>query len=425
MGEWVHAAVGWTGSIVYTYINGVPDSQTLFAGPRKSPGGQSDGVLFVGGSDHLNIACSLGFIRGWDTYNILHGLSHDTNCFVPDRFPWTLGGDTGGIHYADFLCDYTQVTKIYEDLSPFGYDSGNGLQRHHGIPGNTSGNYGANEEVPYISTQPGDTNNFAVWNAVTGVLPYHVFDSACPVGVPLGMSAAPIEKTYTPNSVPFGAKIYDSFQRANQTFAFQTHPTLGSTEGGSLGLITWNAIGPPGTSPNSCYWGLLGGKVVALGIGVAVAWVNNNSADMDVRITRFVSESGSQGTDGYTRSNGSVGLAFRVQDASNYWYWVFQAGATSPSGGNLTLAKVVAGTVTGVYSGLAVNLIGSLTLRVVTSGNTITAYYGTDGVPGTWTQATQNTDSALNSATGAGLSTRIGASTYLDGFARFLNFTVF
>ena len=116
-----------------------------------------------------------------------------------------------------------------------------------------------------------------------------------------------------------------------------------------------------------------------------------------------------------------------MQDASNYWGICVTPTSYSvgPQGSYYyTLFNIVAGTVTNLQSA-TVALGAAASLRLTASGTTITAYYGTDGVPGTWTQLAQTTSSTLETATGAGITTGYAPTIFLNVQARFNNFTAF
>ena len=428
-GEWVHAAIGWDGTYITCYINGIPNTVTLYSGPRTSPGLSGCGPLFVGGSDHNNLECKLALLRGWDQYNPLSSVGHQFITFIPERFPFRYALYNGTLMPCDFFCDYTAPAgTTCLDTSPAGCNSGPAWRTlHHGTPGNDYGNAGAVAEQPLSSVVGSGVPGYdPPW--MSNPLPSWVLDSVCPLNIALGSSPAPTGSVLTPRSVPSGARIYDSFQRANQTFAFQTNPSLGNTEGGSLGPLAWNQGGfSTAAAPNQCFWGILAGQALPLGMGFLVAWVNTGSATQDLRITRSTFYQGTPGAQAFACNPGATGLAFRVQDASDYWAFVWQPSADSvgPNGsGSWVLDSVVSGTVTVVATG-SVTLGADASLRVTASGSTITCYHGTDGVPGAWTQLAQVTNSTLSSATGAGITTTWSPTTYLNSLARYQNFTCF
>ena len=403
----------------------------LFSGPRLSPGLSGCGPLFVGGSDHLNLTANLAFLRGWDQYNPIAAAGNPFAAFIPDRFPYRYSlSYSGTLTPCDFYCDYTAPAGMTcLDTSPAGYNSGLGYRTfHHGVLGNDLGTSGALTEWPLFEAGTSAPYYLPPWTQ--SPVPSWVVDPVCPLNVCLGLSPAPAGTILTPLAVPSGAKVFDSFQRPNQTFAFQANPTLGSTEGGSMGPQVWSqgSGGPYGAgSPNYCSWGILAGQAVPLCIGCSTAWVNTGSATQDVRITRNNFQGGTPGIQGFIASNGGVAIAFRVQDASDYWGFcvTVMSYAAGPQGNYYwSLFNMVSGTVTLAANG-TVNLGTNKSLRVTANGTTITCYYGTDGVPGTWTQLTQTTSSTLESAVGAGLTTTFSSSQYLNNQARYLNFTAF
>ncbi|MFN2511539.1 MAG: LamG-like jellyroll fold domain-containing protein [Pyrinomonadaceae bacterium] len=68
--EWGHFAVGWDGTNIITYFNGVPVGKKAFGGPRITPGGhQGTGRLLIGGSDHANLVGRIAQVRGFERSN--------------------------------------------------------------------------------------------------------------------------------------------------------------------------------------------------------------------------------------------------------------------------------------------------------------------------------------------------------------------
>ena len=275
-GEWVHVALGWDGTYLYMYVNGIINTYMLFSGPRLSPGLSGCGPLFVGGSDHLNLTANLAFLRGWDQYNPIAATGNSFAAFIPDRFPYRYSlSPTGILTPCDFYCDYTAPAGMTcLDTSPAGYNSGLGYRTfHHGVLGNDLGTSGALTEWPLFEAGTSAPYYLPPWTQ--SPVPSWVVDPVCPLNVCLGLSPAPAGTILTPLAVPSGAKVFDSFQRPNQTFAFQANPTLGSTEGGSMGPQVWSqgSGGPYGAgSPNYCSWGILAGQAVPLCIGCSTAW---------------------------------------------------------------------------------------------------------------------------------------------------------
>jgi uncharacterized protein (DUF1501 family) len=156
-------------------------------------------------------------------------------------------------------------------------------------------------------------------------------------------------------------------------------------------------------------WGIINGRAVCLfiqGQANELAWVDNDSADMDVRVTRNAAA-------GFGCHD--TGIAFRVQDRSNFWA-VNTRNDSSPTSATIDIWKTLAGSTThqGTYS---CPTTAWTKLRVLTSGTTITVYC--DDLGAGWTQVAQKTSqSDLSSAVGAGL------AAFSDQRARFDDFTV-
>lgn len=352
VGEWVHVAVMWTSVNVYLFVNGIIDSGVSAPGPRVLS--STSGDLFVGGSDHLNLTGDVAFIRGFDTQRILP-LFPDAG-WRPSRFP-TAGGD--------FVCDYTGSPRvILQDQSLVGFSLDSVQRWHHGAIGS-----------PFLPRSLEGSNNVEL-------SPVWVRDDACPFGQSIGAGTLPAENIPAPGSVPSGAKVFDSFGRRNQTWAFQDPTTLGQTEGGSLGPLTWS---------DGSAWGILGGQVRHIG-NAGIVFIPVGTADMDVRIT----------------GGPRVGLCFRVVDANNYWYFY----ALNTSVGRLGHVVVGVNDVVSVYPSVTFT-----TLRIVASGTTINVY--ADG-----TLIDTVTDATLQTAQGAGMATSpFGGEQSTEN--RYSNFTVF
>jgi hypothetical protein len=246
-----------------------------------------------------------------------------------------------------------------------------------------------------------------------------VLDEGCPLGRVLGTSPAPTELPRTPATPPGGCLAYDSFGRANQTLAFQVAPTLGSTEAGSLGALTWQYGRPPGSATAVFgYFGILGAQAVCTSNGTVVAWVPLGTANHDLRAGRSMA----------AKQDGAVGIAFRVVDANNWWSAYFQPthfienhGAGRDSG-HIQYCKVVAGTAT--YQGqFAVGTDAWTHLRIKCLGSILTFYYG-DGAA-SWTQAGQVTDSTHAAGQGGGITNLGSAVNSVDSLARWDDFAAF
>lgn len=401
--EWVHLRLAWDGSYLYHFVNGICDSSRQFTGTRVAlPSGFGGGHLFVGGSDHLNFGGSIAAMWAWDRGQSLPGTNFATgeaNAFIPARFgmrEWTDGQP------ADFFAVYNGG-PVVRDLAPIGClsDSGTVARRHDGVIWNYGGSV---------------LNN--VYNPV-GVLPAFISDPACPFGRPLG-STLPAENIPAPGSVPGGAKVFDSFGRRNQTFAFQDNPTLGSTEGGSLGPLAWSQGMTQYTPARSGkLWGILGGAAVFLDIGPAAAWVESGTGDVDIRVRRTPGDGNLNNTGGLP---GVAGIAFRLVDKDNWWFFHVRNynGTLYMRTGHWVAAS-------STYTNDNVN-IGAANaswthIRVVTSGTTITYYTG-DG-NATWTQQAQDTAQTLfQTATKHGICSAPDGSQTTSS-ARYKDFVIF
>lgn len=392
VGEWVHLVVWWDGLALRTFANGVGDGWKAWTGPRRTVGpGTGAGKLYVGGSDHLNLACDLAAIRAWDRSNVLSTSGLLNTAFRPQRTYQGDAYDNGGAAYRtppDFLADYTVPSGgLVNDHAPEGgvvSYTGGAKRRHPGRLTCVGQNAVLAQTAPLGSV------------AEVGAYPRWVSSPSCPYAQPIG-SGASGEPARTPAAVPGGALAFDSFGRANQTLAFQAVPALGSTEGGSLGPLAWQSSSPG-------QFGILGGMGCFLGtLGNKTAWVPVGVADQDVRVTN-------QRGAGTT---GGTGICFRVLDADNFWY---AYGYGDPTANVIFYGRYVAGVLTDLGNtnpGTAWN-----TLRVLAQGTAIRIY----------TDATERVSltgqTVLQSATGAGI---CGAHQgyFTSSFDRYRNFTVF
>lgn len=377
-GEWCHVACAWNGTSIYTYVNGVPAGRTAFAGPRQAYPG--DGFLFVGGSDHSNFFGNIGQVRIFEDTSALNTMNA---AFRPDR-PFGLYAVKGGVYIpASFLATYMGPGPLTIADASAGYEG----VRH---PGNV-----------YAG---GKSMGLSAVEALTYPYPSWAVDT----NSPFRSDSLPTvtQATHTPPATPGSARIFDSFSRDNQTYAFQAAPSLGSTEAGSLGALAWTTAipGSASTSP----WGILGGRAVFLGQNAQVAYVDNGQADMDVRIDRRNSS---------TLGLHHTGLNFRMVDKDNFWA-AFTSGATA-TGITVTLNIFTAGA-PGANQNFTAPATTWTTLRVVASGTTITVYV--DNGAGGWTQIGQLTGQTTHQAgTKAGQFAAGGAES---GLLRFDNFTV-
>lgn len=380
-GEWGHVAVGWDGSSIHCWLNGVRCGVTAYSSTRTASVAGSPGDLFVGGSSHINFSGSIAAVRGYEGQYPLAGIPPN-EAFVPDRGFLNTGGNTWPI--ANFIADYTTPGLIFPDQS-----QGFAGRLHPGRLFGTAYNAGS----VFASATP---NNF-----VTGAVPVYPYpgftvDTGSPFAV-TGAPALPNELIDTPPATPSGAAIFDSFSRRNQTFAFQTAPTLGSTEGGSMGPLAWSIL--------SGTWGILCGRAVCLGTG-GVAAVDCGDVNHDVRVDRWQTST----TAPAEQMSARAWLCFRVTDKDNY----YDAYGDPTSG--LAIRKVVSGSATNLATASDPGG-GWTTLRVTASGSTLTLYTGLNG---TFTQRAQVSDSTYTTQTKVGLPNL----SVFNSMNRYDNFTV-
>jgi len=407
-GEWGHVATIWdaTNGFLYLYIDGIPCMRTAFTGPRQSPatvaGGGND--LCVGGSDHANFTGSLACLRGFEGTCYLT-FSTPGEYAITDCWPFSpyayLGA--GSWTACNFLADYTIPNrKIIPDCCPYGYVDGSGNSRFH--PGFINGS------APLAGGGVGRWGDPSSYPA-----PVYVTDPTFPFPINGSTPVPPTVGVPTPAAVPAGAKVFDSFSRANATWSFK-NLGLGSTEGGSLGPLVYSSGSNYSGTSNPAYWGILHGAAVNCsssgGTGFSTAWVNIGTTNMDVRVSRKI---GSNGVGARTA------LCGRLVDNLNYW--LIAAGkATSNVATSQTIYvyTTVAGTTTlmntGGTSAPATNWV---VLRAVFSGTTLTVYC--DG-----TQVLQLTGISGPNGTNVGLASfsDYGVAA-VSGLDRWQNFTVF
>jgi len=127
--------------------------------------------------------------------------------------------------------------------------------------------------------------------------------------------------------VPEGARVFDSFSRQNSTYILGGVGGLGSTEGGALGSVAWQSNPTiQGRKP----FGILNGRAVPLADNFSVAWVQPATGS-----ALLVQSDRQNATYG---SGVDTSVAFRVQDADNFWF-----AYTHDSGAKLSLGYYQAG----------------------------------------------------------------------------------
>lgn len=315
--EWGHYAVGWDGSSIITYFDGVPVGKTAFVGPRREfgPGG-GGGRLLIGGSDHQNFIGRIWQVRGYENSNpheSVNGNGAARAAFAPQTI-----FESGGT----LLSSFTRPTMLVADRS-----------------GN---NYGGSVR----STACG-----VLYECPDAPLPQFIVDPTAP-------SARPVQPTTlrdSPSPAPPGVRVFDSFSRGNSTYAFDSVGGLEATEGGTAGRQKWQYSR---TDTGLLPFGILNGRAVVLTNAASATWVSTGQgpADLDVRVNRHPGQ--------YAGSTGiSTGLVFRFRDRDNFFY----AYTTGESASTQTLTV---GYINGAATGILVDsapMPGSwTTLRVVT-----------------------------------------------------------
>jgi len=187
----------------------------------------------------------------------------------------------------------------------------------------------------------------------------------------------------SPAPAPAGAMVWDSFSRHNQTHLRQLHPTLGSTEGGSLGPLPWHT-GYTYYAGRPAQWGVLNQRAVYLDYMQGIAWVDFPSSDQKACVTRFAAPG----------NPGDTSLVLRVLDEHNFRYFATMFG-------NVYAFQTVNG-VTGIWPDNGASPAASLPsnwskLCVTAEGTTITVTADTTVV------LVQSGQTTLQTATGLGM----------------------
>lgn len=313
-GEWFHVAVAYErtrAQAVLVYINGILSGYTPRPHGRWSfPAGGGAGNLYVGGSTHQNFGGRIAWMRGFDNDVFPRDPDKFLTAFRPRRevSPTEHGPGTqrgvmvpNGTFHADFLASYAVPpgTKIIPDLA---------------LPP-------ADVRSPprVTTTHPGKAEHSVV--EAIEKLPIFVEDPTLPLGP--GPQPPRVQTPVVPLKLPYAAKIFDSFGRANQDFTLDTEPTLGETEGGSLGIVKWQTEeGQP--------FGIRNSNAVFLGTkDLSPAWTDCGTGDQDVEIFHA-------GVAGHSLTGGA-GVVFRMLDPKNLWIAFVSAPLT------VTVRKIVNG----------------------------------------------------------------------------------
>lgn len=232
----VHVAVGWDGTSLLCWTNGVLTHKQAFGPPyRLNPGG-NDGNLYFGGSGHNMWTGNLFQMRGYEGYGRCPERAEFTPdlVFTPDRIS-TSG--TANPDVAEFCMSFQANQKQFVDLGIF-----EGVS-HHGL----------------IETV-----------LVGGDLP--VFE---PGDIEVGTFVP------TPPATPAGAIIWDSFSRANSDPATDTSFVLGAVE---VGGVNWTNL--DGTAETPGRSGIVNGYAFSAYSAGGSKAVQTSTRNVDVRVNR-------------------------------------------------------------------------------------------------------------------------------------------
>jgi len=375
VGEWLHYIVTWDGATIWVLINGVVVGSVPFTGPRRA----QFGTLAIGGTDHSNFSGRIAQVRAWEG-NVPAASPWYSFGGIVDRYfgdSWNGWPDGAGSYPAQFATSYLNVGDTFPDLS-----GGYGGRLH---PGHS-----------YAGSGVGIDNTAAPH-------PTRVADLTAPFGNQY--SVARTRTVPSPAATPAGAKIWDSFSRADTIPAFlaSSGVAIGATEGGTLGVKTW--------AHPFAQWCVFDGSAICLSQQQYVH-VANDSADMDVRVGRVVSAGQ------VNLYYGSAVARLKADLTSGWRAYTFKD--------YLGAIRVVLLRPDGSFAGnyLPVSTTWKY-LRLVASGTTFTVYVddGTlvAGRPAGWTQLGQVTGETANQTeVGAGLYHDVGIGTA----ARYTDFEV-
>ncbi len=388
--------------ILGMFINGVMCGRVVWPTGRtratQNPANGA-GVLFVGGSDHQNANMRLAWLRVWDRAWPF-STAHPEAAFVPQKFPMSVGSDAS-LTPCDLLLNCMAADGGHVPDQSSGYEGGD-----------SSGPRGVHHGRSYRVVSGGIVD---AGNLIEQPVSFPIPAPQRMLNTPLDATAwptSPPNRSLSPGVVPGGARIFDSFARADQTYAHSAIPTLGSTEGGSRGALAWTqfVLSTSGTGLLPSRWGIFNGRAVCFEpYQPSGAVVDNVAADMDVRVTRR------KGTWG----SGETGLVFRYIDNQNWWSIYYTNRPDSGNDGIFFYGYWEAGSWTRVgYVIVAADVAWSV-LRVTVVGDTITFY----------TDSTQRATFSNSKFSGA---TKVGIGTASDVFpssqsslARWDDFTVY
>lgn len=341
--EWAHIAISYDGTWITLLINGVPCSITAMTGSRLTIA-PTDGVLYVGGSDHQNFGGLIAMAR------IIEGSIPVSNihqfALRPPLDPRTsfYNATTEEMVVASFLADYRNGTT--EDIS-LGLEGAN----HTGFLAQGKGVI--NGDGGYLSL-PTLYNRDESQNPTWSNNQFKYTGEAS-------------EKTQIANT-----RIYDDFSGADSHYGNSTAVSLGTTR---VGGKTWSADGQ---------WGKINGNAYPTGATSDPAIVTDTEVNGTVILRK-------QSTNFPAGIGGAYYVIFRYVDANNHNILYIdeygQGHIFTRTDGNLTDL--------GLFS------FGSswTEAKVVMNGNTITAFK--DGV----LVRTENGVTTNNTGTGKGFFT--------------------
>jgi hypothetical protein len=346
--EWAHWAVGWDGSHIMLWVNGILIHLQAYSSGRKQPGGNNF-CLHIGGSDHNNFWGNIAPVRGYEGY----GRCLYINDFTPERYFRTLSASSTAMpDVPQFFINLQTPGRIFRDLSG-GFEN----VKHDGVPSAVISVQGAGEQSPAFKDY--DLPEFQAGDIEIGL---HV---------------------PTPPATPTGALVFDSFSRADVTslncrlFDPETGDALfGSTEAGTLGPLLW--VSDSVSFPNA-QGEILSGHAVMPYNGVSQL-VQTSTQNVDIRVDRPLS------------ALCNTSIYFRYKDANDYY-------AVWGNDNGLTLRKRESGVTTDVPITVSA---GWKALRVVANGTTCTIYTGT-ALEGTFTSVATPTITNVAGATKHGL----------------------
>lgn len=323
--EWAHVAVGFDGTRIVLFINGVPSSRLARTAPRKTADA-FEGTLFVGGSDHSMFAGSVGAIRGFEGSIPIPSLVDNSIRPAVNRITRPSVSLSGSMIDAAFVADYRKG-----DLRD--YSSGLAGVLHHGVFGE------ANVD---ISGEAGQYQSQLAYDRDPTKYPVWALD-------PFAFSnTAAAQKTQIA-----GTRIYDDFSRADVHYGNSASLGLGTTR---VGGKAWS-----GTA-----YGILNGLAYC------------NASAFTSAIFTVITDAGSGNEDGTiiwrrpvasmpAGESSTYSFLFRYVDANNYT--------------RLTIDEFGQGNVYEYSSGTPTQLGGTYTfstdwteVKVVLAGTALTVY---------------------------------------------------